>query len=49
MSPTYFTAQMARLDKELETARKADDMTRTQRLLGEQTALVRAMYGQPQG
>jgi hypothetical protein len=40
---------MRSLDEQLEAARKAGDMPIMQRLLGEQTALLRAMYGQPSG
>jgi hypothetical protein len=36
---------MARLDEQLETARRAGDFPRMQELLGEQTLLLRAMYG----
>jgi hypothetical protein len=47
MSPTYFAVQMARVDAELEVARKAGDLPRMQRLLGEATSLLRSMYGVP--
>ncbi len=49
MSPTYFAVHMARLDQELEAARRAGDFPRMQELLGEQTSLLRSMYGHPQG
>jgi hypothetical protein len=39
---------MARLDDQLEAARRVGDLQRMQELLGEQTSLLRAMYGQPQ-
>jgi hypothetical protein len=45
MSPTYFVVQMARVDEELEVARKAGDLQRMQRLLAEATSLLKSMYG----
>jgi len=45
MSPTYFAVQMARLDELLEAALLAGDLQRMQEVLGEQTSLLRAMYG----
>jgi hypothetical protein len=45
MSPTYYAVEMRRLDEELEAARRAGDLPRMQRLLGEQTGLMTAMYG----
>ncbi len=47
MSPTYFAVQMARLDEELEAARKAGDIRRMQRLVGEQQSLLESVYGRP--
>jgi hypothetical protein len=47
MSPTYYAVQMARLNGEIETARLAGDITRMQRLIGEQQSLLEAMYGRP--
>jgi hypothetical protein len=45
MSPTHFAVRMADLDEQLEAARKAGNLYRMQRLLGEMTTLRRAMYG----
>jgi hypothetical protein len=45
MSPTYFAVQMARIDEELEIARKAGDLQDMQLLLAEATSLLRSMYG----
>jgi hypothetical protein len=47
MSPTYYAVDMARLNSEIETARLADNITRMQRLVGEQQSLLEAMYGRP--
>jgi hypothetical protein len=47
MSPTYYEVHRARLDQELEIARKAGDMPRMQAALAGLTSLNRAMYGQP--
>jgi hypothetical protein len=49
MSPTYFEVQRAKLDAELEIARKAGDLPQMQTSLAGLTDLYRAMYGQPQG
>jgi hypothetical protein len=45
MSPTYLEFHMARLDQELDAARQAVDLARIQSLVGEQTSLLRSMYG----
>ncbi len=45
MSPTNFVVHMARLDEQLEAARKAGDTRRMQRLIGEQQSLLESMYG----
>jgi hypothetical protein len=42
MSPTYYAVDMARLNSEIETARLADNITRMQRLIGEQQSLLGA-------
>jgi hypothetical protein len=47
MSPTYYAVQMARLNREIETARLAGDLPRLQKLAGEQTLLMQRMYGRP--
>jgi hypothetical protein len=46
MSPTYFEVQRAKLDAELEVARKAGDLPQMQFLLAGLTGLYRAMFGQ---
>jgi hypothetical protein len=45
MSPTQYVVQCAKLDAELEVARKAGDLPRMQRALAGLTALRMAMYG----
>jgi hypothetical protein len=45
MSPTFFAVQMARVDAEIEIARRAGDLDSLQRLLAEATVLLRSMYG----
>jgi len=45
MSPTYFAVRCRDLDQQLEAARLAGDMPRMQRLLGDKTLLLRAIYG----
>jgi hypothetical protein len=46
MSPTYHVVLRAKLEAELEAARLAGDMDRTQAALAGLTGLNRAMYGQ---
>jgi hypothetical protein len=48
MSPTYFAVHMARLDARIEAACEAGDILLLQKLAGEQTSLLRSMYGHPQ-
>ncbi|MCP2210602.1 hypothetical protein [Bradyrhizobium diazoefficiens] len=48
MSPSYFAVQIERINRECEAARLAGDIPTMQKLLSEQTSLMRAMYGQPQ-
>jgi hypothetical protein len=43
--PDIFCSPLQDLDKQLEAARKAGDMPSMQRLLGDKTLLLRAMYG----
>jgi hypothetical protein len=45
MSPTQFAVRQAKINAELETARKAGDMLRMQIALAGLTSLNRAMYG----
>jgi hypothetical protein len=45
MSPTQYQVSRAKLDAELEAARKAGDVPRMQMSLAGLTALRRAMYG----
>ncbi len=45
MSPTYYVVRQAKLEAELETARKAGDVMRMQVALAGLTSLRRAMYG----
>lgn len=47
MSPTYYAVQRAKLEGELETARKANDFRRMQAALAGLTDLNRRAYGQP--
>jgi hypothetical protein len=49
MSPTYYAVQKARLDRDLEAARKAGDFPRMQVALAGLTSLMHRMYGRPQG
>jgi hypothetical protein len=47
MSPTQYEVSRAKLDEELESARKAGDVPRMQMSLAGLTALYSAMYGRP--
>jgi len=47
MSPTYFAVRMARIDEQLQLARKAGDIRSMQRLAGERQSLLESMYGRP--
>jgi hypothetical protein len=47
MSPTYYVVHRAKLETELETARRAGDLPRMQVALAGLTGLNRAMYGHP--
>ena len=47
MSPTQFVVRCAELNRDLEAARRAGDLSRMRSILAEKTSLLRAMYGQP--
>ena len=47
MSPTQFEAAKARIEKDVERARKAGDITRLQAAAAEQTALFSSYYEHP--
>jgi hypothetical protein len=47
MSPTKFALRCAELNRDLEAARRAGDLTRVRSILAEKTSLLRAMYGRP--
>jgi hypothetical protein len=47
MSPTYFAVRMAAADKQLEVARKVQDIPAMQVILAEMTQLIHAYYGHP--
>jgi hypothetical protein len=45
MSPTFYAVQTARLERDLEAARRAGDMPRMQETLRGKMSLMRAMHG----
>ncbi len=47
MSPAQFEAAKARIEKDVERARKAGDIARLQVAAAEQTALFSSYYGHP--
>lgn len=47
MSPTQFAAAKARIEKDVERARKAGDIVGLQAAAAEQTALFSSYYGYP--
>jgi len=47
MSPTQYELSRAKLDTELEAARKAGDVSRMQMSIAGLIALFKSMYGRP--